>query len=368
MGNSITLIHVDVPMVEPFRISSGNVSSKESIVIRIERDGIEAWGEASPMSGGFYSAETPESCFRFLAEQAVPLLIADGRFDPAHIVEWKEKHPGDPFSWTGLDGALWDYAVQSAGTSFSERLGANPGPVRSGLAVGIYPSIDKLLAACERHLRDGYHRLKIKIEPGWDIEPLRAVRETFGEIPLMVDANAAYREEHFEHLAQLDAFNLMMIEQPLAADDLIGHQRLQAQIQTAICIDESAKNLSAVQRAIELEACKIVNLKIQRIGSLSETVAIHDLCQRHGVPNWMGTMPELGIAGLHAVYAAGLPNCTYPTDVEASSRWFVEDIVDPPIQVTDGDIELPTQHRQRPHVNPDTLNRYTVHEQTFVLR
>ncbi len=367
MGNSITLLHVDVPMVEPFRISSGNVSSKESIVIRIERDGIEAWGEASPMSGGFYSTETPESCLQFLAEHAVPSLIDDGRFDPAHIAEWKEKHPGDPFSWTGLDGALWDYAVQCEGTSFSERLGATPGPVRSGLAVGIYESIDKLLEACQRYMRDGYQRLKIKIEPGWDVEPLRAVREAFGDIPLMVDANAAYREEHFEHLRQLDAFDLMMIEQPLAVDDLTGHQRLQAQIQTAICIDESAKNLAAVKRAIELEACKIVNLKIQRIGSLSETVAIHNLCQRSGVPNWMGTMPELGIAGLHAVYAAGLPNCTYPTDVEASSRWFIEDIVDPPIQVTNGNIELPAQHLQRPHVNRDSLARFTVCEKTFNL-
>lgn len=365
MGNGITLVHVNVPMTEPFRISSGVVDSKDSILTRFERGGIVGWGEASPMSGGFYSSDTPESCWSFLSEQAVPRILDRRVFSSEALRKEFSGFHGEPFSLAGLDGALWDIATQQAGTAFLDRLGAKPTAVASGLAVGIYPTIDGLLDACTRYLRDGYRRLKIKIQPGWDIDPLGAVREAFGEIPLMVDANAAYNEEHFPILKRLDDFDLMMIEQPLAADNLEGHKQLQACISTPICLDESADNIQTVRTAIDMEACRIVNLKIQRIGSLDATLAIHNLCRDSGIPNWMGTMPELGIGALHALYLAHLPNCTFPTDVEASRRWFVEDIIDPPITVDDGLIHIPKEHEARPSVSEDIVERYTIRRMEF---
>ncbi len=363
--NSIRLIHVDVPMTEPFHISSGVVVSKESILIRIEMDGCIGWGEASPMSGAFYSKETPETCWQFLAEKAVPTLIERRAFTPDYAVSEMWRGAGDAFSWAGMEGALLSLQFQQGGIGFLDYFEVDAIPIHSGLAVGIYPTIDELIDACKRYMTDGYKRLKIKIQPGWDEEPLRAVREVFGDLALMVDANAAYRESDIETLKQLDQFNLMMIEQPLPAADLKGHANLQSQISTPVCLDESADNLSAVQEAINLKACKIVNLKIQRIGGLQETRRIHNLCYDAGIPNWMGTMPELGIAGLHALYLALLCNCSYPTDVEASRRWFVEDIIDPQIEVKDGLIVLPPEHRKMPNVNETTVEKYTVRTEQF---
>ena len=365
MANRLTLLQVRIPMTEPFRISSGVVDSKDSILIRIEREGIVGWGESSPMAGGFYSSDTPESCWKFLSEEAVPRLLESGRFAPESLHAVFPRFRDAPFSLAGLDGALWDGAVQEEGTSFIERLGVEAAPIPSGLAVGIYPSIEELIAACKRYLRDGYKRLKIKIQPGWDIEPLQAVREAFGDIPLMVDANAAYREEHFSVLQQLDAFDLMMIEQPLAAGDLDGHARLQASIATPICFDESADDIEAVRTAVEMKACRIVNLKIQRIGSIGGAVEIHNLCRNAGIPNWMGTMPELGIGALHALYLALLPNCAYPTDVEASQRWFAEDIINPQIEVRNGCIHLPKEHKNRPAPDENTISRYAIQSREF---
>lgn len=364
MANTISLIHVEVPMTEPFKISSGSVNCKPSILIRLELEGVIAWGEASPMPGGFYSSETPDSCWMWLTEHAIPILLRDACFDARKLADHAEL-AGDPFSIAGLDGALWDLEVQRLSSSFIQRVGAELNPIASGLAVGIYPTIDELIAACERYLSDGYRRLKIKIQPGWDWEPLKAVRETLGTIPLMADANAAYSTDDIPHLARLDEFGLMMIEQPFPAADLYTHRLLQQRINTPICIDESAATLDAVREAVDLEACRIVNLKIQRIGRFSQAVAMHDLCRRMDIPVWVGTMPELGIGAVHALYLALLPNCTYPTDVEASSRWFIEDIIDPPIEVRDGWIDLPVQHESHPNVSEDTVELYTVDKMVF---
>ncbi|MCA9428034.1 MAG: o-succinylbenzoate synthase, partial [Candidatus Omnitrophica bacterium] len=184
------------------------------------------------------------------------------------------------------------------------------------------------------------------------------IRSEFPSLPLMVDANAAYRREHFSLLEALDEFDLMMIEQPLAAEDLKGHADLQFRIGTPICLDESAESPARVRKAIELGSCRIVNIKIQRVGGLSAAKAIHDLCAREGIANWMGTMPELGIASLHALYLATLPNCRYPTDVESSARWFKEDIVDPPIEVKGGMVQLPQEHTKRPRVDEERIERW----------
>ncbi|HPO10404.1 MAG TPA: enolase C-terminal domain-like protein, partial [bacterium] len=261
MSNRVHLIHVSIPMIEPFRISSGEVKEKESILIVIERDGITAFGEASPMSGAFYSSETPQSTWDFLVERAIPALIEKKQFRPEFVSEMVETEMSEPFAWAGLEGALWDLMVQVENTTFMDTLGVYPHPIQSGLAVGIYPTIPELVDACKRYLIDGYKRLKIKIQPGWDIEPLKAVREAFGDIPLMVDANAAYTEDHFPVFDEIDKVGLMMIEQPLAKMNWEGLSKLQARISTPICIDESAHDEDAVKCCIDMQACRIVNIK-----------------------------------------------------------------------------------------------------------
>lgn len=367
MADRISLIHIDVPMTEPFRISSGEVRSKESILVRIDRNGLCAFGEASPMTGGFYSEETPASTWDFLLDHAIPKVIRNGSFRPEFAARCVEEHPEAPFAWAGLEGALWDLRIQEDGTSFIDQIGAQVSPIPSGLAVGIYPTIEELLEACSKHLRSSYKRIKIKIEPGWDIKPLQAIRQMCENIPLVVDANGAYTETHFPIFDQLDEMGLIMIEQPLAKDNLNGHIQLQARLATPICLDESISGIETAKRAIESAACRIVNLKIQRLGGIVRTKEVYDFCLQRNIPTWMGTMPELGIGALHALYMSLLPNCLYPTDVEAGSRWFVEDIIDPPITVTNGTIEIPLEHRNRPNVDMQIVERYTVRVESIPL-
>lgn len=367
MPNAITLIHVDIPLIEPFRISSGEVRSKDSILIRIDLDGLTAFGEASPMSGGFYSSDTPDSTWDYLLETVIPEVLDRKSLWPQAGSEWSIPVQDNPFAWAGMEGAYWDLTLQQQGQSFPDYFNLKLAPIKSGLAVGIYPTIDRLIEACDRYLKDGYRRLKIKIEPGWDIEPLRAARDAFGDIPLMVDANAAYREDDLPVFREIDTMGLMMIEQPLAKDQLEAYTRLQAQLSTPVCLDESAMDIETVRRAIEMRACQIVNLKIQRLGGIKHAIETNALCAERGIPTWVGTMPELGIGAVHALYLALLPNCAYPTDVEASSRWFVDDIIDPPIKVEDGIIDLPAEHRHRPNVNQNVIDKYTKRQKTIPL-
>ncbi len=354
-------------MTEPFRISSGSVAEKDAIVVIIERDGQMAFGEASPMAGAFYSSITPETTWEFLAEAAVPELLRAEHWWPEWAAETMKKlHPDQPFGWAGVEGALWDLRALETGKSFNELFDIEPRPVESGLAVGIYDTIAELVDACGRYMVDGYRRIKVKIEPGWDMGPLGAVREAF-DVPLMVDANQAYRfdPETPGAVEALDALGLMMIEQPLPELDIEGCVGLQRKLRTPLCIDESAGSVEAAERFIARGACRIVNIKTQRLGGLTNARRLHELCKARGVPAWMGTMPELGIGSLHAIYLAMGAGCRFPTDVEASARWYVDDIIEPAITVKDGYIELAEEHRSRPCVSMDKVDKYAVRAKKF---
>jgi O-succinylbenzoate synthase len=272
---------------------------------------------------------------------------------------------GNAFAKAGIETAFWDLEAQKRNQSLSTLLGGNSGPVESGLAVGIYPTIQALLLAIEKHLVEGYKRVKIKIQPGWDVKPLSEVRGEFGNIPLMVDANCAYTQSDVNHLKALDDFDLIMIEQPLPKDDLEGHATLQALLRTPVCIDESAEDVPTVQRALELKACKIVNIKIQRVGGLQNAKKIHDLCSDHAIPVWAGTMPELGIGGAQTVHLATLNNFKFPTDVESSRRWFVDDIISPLLEVRQGMIALPAGLGNCYAVDARAVKQYLVREASF---
>ena len=332
----IVLTHVRIPLEEPFTISSGSVSEKDSIVVAVQSDGITGYGEASPMSGPFYSDDTPESTWKHLVDVLVPTVIKEKPSTIGQLNLLLDRLGGTPFARAGIETAAWDLEARVSGNDISALLGGKRPEIESGLAVGIYPSIDILLKRIEVYLKEGYKRLKIKIQKGWDVEPLRAVRESFGDVPLMVDANCAYDREDIGHLKRLDEFGLMMMEQPLKKNDLEGHALLQKAIGTPVCLDESADDVRSVRRAIELGSCKIVNIKIQRVGGLQNARTIHDLCHDNGLPVWAGTMPELGIGGIHALFLSTLSGFSFPTDVESSARWFTDDIVSPRLKVNDG--------------------------------
>lgn len=361
----ITLTHVRVPLGEPFRISSGEVSEKDAILVGVFSEGLVGYGESSPMSGTFYSDETPESAWNCLASDLIPRVL---RFAPGSIKEVNsilDQTRENAFAKAGIETAYWDLEAQKSGRPLHALLGSDRNRVESGLAVGIYPTIRELLLAIEKHLVEGYKRVKIKIQPGWDMKPLTEVRGEFGAFPLMVDANCAYTRKDLDHLKELDDFDLLMVEQPLPKDDLEGHAALQSVMRTPVCLDESAKDVPTVRKAIELKSCKIVNIKIQRVGGLQHAKEVHDLCAEHGIPVWGGTMPELGIGGAQTVHLATLSNFSFPTDVESSKRWFVDDIISPLLEVRNGLITLPDGVGNGYTVDVRNVQRYKIREESF---
>ncbi|MBI1789707.1 MAG: o-succinylbenzoate synthase [Acidobacteria bacterium] len=323
--SSISLHWVQVPLHEPFRISSGAVAVKIAILVEY-RNGVTGWGEASPMAGAFYSAETPESTWRAL-ERMAPAVLRDDATDVDRLVE------GEPFAKAGLSGALVDREIRARGIPLWQWLGSEPRPVPSGVAIGLYDTVEELLERVERFVAQGYRRVKIKIQPGWDVEPVRRIREKFPHLPLMTDANAAYALRHLDIFRELDRFGLMMFEQPFGRHDLEGMAELARAVRTPVCADESAESMAMLERILALGSASIVNIKIQRVGGIRNAKRMHDRAQQAGLRCWVGTMPELGVASAEAIHLATLPNFVYPTDVESSSRWYSGDIVEPAIAI-----------------------------------
>lgn len=361
----VTLTHVRIPLVEPFRISNGEIRSKDAIIVGISAEGITGYGEASPMAGTFYSGDTPESVWEALTSTMIPAILR-GKADSVESANAiLDRVEGSPFAKAGIETAYWDLIGQQTRKSLFELLGGTNRPLDSGLAVGIYPDIRSFLAALHRHMADGYKRIKIKIEPGWDLKPLEAVRKEFADVPLMVDANGAYSEEHIGHLAALEKFDLMMIEQPFPRNTLQWHADLQSKTTTPICLDESAEDVAELQKAFAMKACKIVNIKVQRVGGLKKAKEMHDVCAAAGIPVWAGTMPELGIGGAQTLHLATLANFKFPTDVESSCRWFVDDIVEPHLKVKEGVFRIPEGTGNCFRLSDSVVQRYKISEMLF---
>ncbi len=340
----VALHRVRVRLCEPFRISNGSVAEKDSVLVEVTTDrGVTGWGEASPMSGSFYSDDTPETVWRALSETLLPLALGEDEIDAPSFYERLRGVPGEAFAKAGLEGALWDAHARTLGVPLCEALGAGRRPVPSGLAVGIYDTVEELVERVGRYLAEGYRRVKIKIQPGWDVAPVEAVRARFPGVPLMVDANAAYTLADAEVFRRLDAYGLLMFEQPLARCRHADSAELQRQLQTPVCADESADSLADVEELIELGAARIVNIKIQRVGGLSEARLMLARARAAGLGCWLGTMPELGVASAQGLHLAALEGFDYPTDIEASARWFVDDIIEPQITIDrEGFISPPT--------------------------
>ena len=358
--NRVTLTHVCIPLHEPFRISNGEIAEKDGIVVAVESDGRTGFGESSPMAGSFYSAATPASCWQELTTQLAPAILGREFASLDAASAWLNALPGSNFAKVGIETALWDLEGQRLGLPLHRLLGAVRDTAESGLAVGLYDTATQLLETIAQYLPDGYRRVKIKICPGHDLELVRAVRARFGDIPLMCDANASYSLDQLPIYQELEQFGLRMYEQPLGSGALEASAIWQRALQTPICLDESLETCADLERAAALGSCKIANIKIQRVGGFRNALKLYHRCRELGLSVWIGTMPELGIGQAQGAAMAALSGCDYPTDVEASLRWFRDDIIEPFLEVRNGQIELPVSPGLGYAVNASKLERYQV--------
>jgi O-succinylbenzoate synthase len=333
------LYRASVPMHEPFRISSGEVSNKEAILLRAGDGHHIGWGECSAMGGTFYSSETPETCYEELRHRALPSVL-DRQFSSMLVFEQElEKLSQNRFVRAALETAAWDLIAHSKGIGLRQLFQIPDRLVPSGLAVGLYPTIDALKHALYRYEPSQYCRVKLKIEPGCDLQVVEAARKLIGNMPLFVDANGAYDWSGLPVFKALDDQSLLMFEQPFAKEDVEGMSELQQRLRTPVCLDESIETAEDAERFIAAKACSIVNIKLQRVGGYLPALRIMEVCSRRGIPLWVGTMPELGIGSAQALMLAAHPLFVFPTDVEPSTRWYVDDLISPEIRLVNGCIE-----------------------------
>ena len=362
----IELRYIQLPLKHPFETSFGRSFRRDTIVVRVWADGVEGWGESPVEDGPWYSYETVETAWHVQREFLVPMLLGQEVETATQVFDRLAGVRGHNMAKTGLEEALWDVEARQKGVSVAQLLGGTRERVASGVSIGIQDTPEELLERIEGFVKQGYRRVKIKIKPGWDVEIVRAVRRAFPDLPLMVDANSAYRLSDAEHLAALDEFDLMMIEQPLAYDDIYEHSLLQRRLRTPLCLDESIHTPAQARAALELGSCRIINIKPGRVGGLVQARRIHDLCLERGVPVWCGGLLEVGIGRAHNVAIASLPGYTLPGDISASDRYFERDVVDPPFTLNhDGTITVPTGLGLGVEVDLEFLEHVTVRRETF---
>ena len=358
----IELRRISLPLVTPFRTSFGTETARDILLVRVDAEGVEGWGECVAGNEPLYSSEYVEACQHVTSHHLVPRLLRHdgGSVDADRVASILEPVKDHRMSKGALEAAILDAQLRRHGVSMAEKFGAVRDRVPSGVSVGIMDSIDQLVSAVGRYLDDGYVRIKLKIEPGWDLEPVATIRRTFGDsIPLQVDANTAYTRDDGTHLAKLDEFGLLLIEQPLPEDDVTGHAIVARQVATPICLDESITSAAAAVDAIERGACSIVNIKAGRVGGYLEAVRVHDVCAERGVPVWCGGMLETGIGRAMNLALAALPNFTLTGDVSASERFWARDIVDEPVRLLDGHVHVPTRPGSGVEIDHDFLDSVT---------
>jgi o-succinylbenzoate synthase len=338
----ITLREIQIPLIAPFETSFGRISGRHILLVQAEVDGVIGWGECTADEDPYYSYETVETAWHILRDFLWPILKGREFDSAADVFDLLARVRGHNMAKGALESAVWDAEAKQKGMPLWKLLGGARGEIASGVSIGIQPSIDALIAKVENELSAGYQRIKIKIKPGNDVEPARALRQRFPRVRLMVDANSAYTLEDASLLKRLDEFYLIMIEQPLGYDDIYSHAALQRVLDTPICLDECIHDIEHARAAIEIGACKIINMKLGRVGGHTPARRIHDLCQARSIPVWCGGMLEAGIGRAHNIAMSTLPNFTLPGDVSASKRYWTEDIIEPEVEVTSrGTIRVP---------------------------
>ena len=356
----VELRKIAMPLLSPFRTSFGTMNTRDILLVRIETADGEGYGECVTMADPVYSSEHTEGAVQVLREFLVPALRELPEPDPWAVAPALAAFKGHRMAKAALETAVLDAWLRARSLSFGQLLGATADRVPAGVSVGIMESIPQLLDAVDGYLAEGYLRIKLKIEPGWDVEPVRAVRERFGgDVLLQVDANTAYTLADARHLARLDEFDLLLMEQPLDEEDLRGHAELARRLRTPICLDESIVSARSAADAIALGACSIVNIKPGRVGGYLEARRIHDVCAAHGVPVWCGGMLETGLGRAANVALAALPGFTLPGDTSASGRYYRTDITEPFV-LEDGHLRVPRGEGLGVSPIPELLAEVTV--------
>jgi O-succinylbenzoate synthase len=357
----VTLTHLNMPLVSPFETSFGRSTHRECILLEVYADGLVGYGECVADRDPGYSYETCGTSWHILKDFILPMLLGQAFSAPDDFWLRLEQVRGHYMAKAGVEMALWDVLGKAQGKSLREMLGGERTRVEVGVSVGIQASPEAMVKTVEGYLAQGYRRIKMKIKPGKDVAETRAVRQAFPKIRLQVDANSAYTLESAQGLTPLDDLDLLLIEQPLYEDDLWDHSRLQSDFRTPICLDESIISPRHARQALEMKACRIINIKAGRVGGLSQAVAIHELCQQAGIPVWCGGMLETGVGRASNLALASLPNFRLPGDISASERYYQEDITFERFSLNaDSTIDVPTGAGLGVKINPEAVRRYSL--------
>jgi O-succinylbenzoate synthase len=331
----IVLREIHLPLLHFFETSFGRTTERRIILVEVVAEGVSGWGEVTCGEQPFYNEEWTDGAWLILRDFAAPRVLGQELDSAEAVAPLLAQLRGHRMTTGGLEAAVWDLEARQKGLPLWQHIGGGARTeIPCGVSIGIQETVPDLLRKIERELADGYQRIKIKIKPGWDVDVVRVVRRRFPDIKLMADANSAYTLADADHLKRLDEFYLMMIEQPLSHDDIIDHAALQARLETAICLDECIRSARHAEQAIRLKACRIINIKLGRVGGFREARRVHDVARAAGIPVWCGGMLESGVGRAHNIALSTLPNFVLPGDVSASRRYWARDVIIPPVEVT----------------------------------
>jgi len=363
---SIKLHRICLQLKAPFVTSNGAYTDRETVLVEIQDEqGIQGWGECVAFSTPWYTEETVDTAWIMLEQFLIPLLLHQSFNHPSELAELFKPIRRNYMAKAGLEMAVWDLYSRLQRIPLAQAIGGVKPEIEAGVAVGLQPTDTELYRVIEQYIQDGYRRVKVKIKPGQDVELIRGIRRAFPELPLMADANSAYTLADIDRLKRLDEFGLLMIEQPLGADDIIDHAKLQQYIDTPVCLDESIVTLEDARKAIELGSCKIINVKLGRVGGFNEALHIHDLCRRHGIALWCGGMLETGIGRAHNIALASLSQFVLPGDISASSRYWERDVILPEVTIKNGKVTVTSQPGIGYEVDEDYIRTITLKSQLF---
>jgi o-succinylbenzoate synthase len=363
---AVTLREIQMPLVHFFETSFGRTYHRRILLLTAHIQGLDAWGECVAGEDPFYSSECIETAWPVLGQHLIPALLGKSLGQARDCVPLMAKIRGHRMAKAALENALWEAEAMEKGLPLWKLLGGSRKEISCGVSIGIQDSLDQLMDKIATELAAGYQRIKIKVKHGWDVNALEKIRSRWPDILLSCDANSAYRMDEVEHLRLFDQFNLLMIEQPLWNDDIFYHARLQKELRTKLCLDESIRHARDAQAALEMDACRILNIKVGRVGGMTEAKKIHDVALQHGVPVWCGGMLESGVGRVHNVHLSSLENFKLPGDVSASKRYWKEDIVDPEVTVSpQGTIKVPDVPGTGFRIKEDLIEKLTVRKETI---
>ena len=363
---SVTLREIHMPLVHFFETSFGRVYGRRILLVSVDADGVRGWGECVAGEDPFYSSEWTETAWLTIKRYLAPALLKSEVHSGRDCAALFARVRGHRMAKAGLENAVWDAEARQKQQPLWKLLGGSRREIACGVSIGIQDTPEQLLRKIETELAAGYRRIKIKVKPGWDLNVLEKIRARWTDILLSVDANSAYTLDQVEHLRKFDAFKLLMIEQPLWDDEIYLHARLQKVMQTAICLDESIHHARDADFALETGACRIINVKVGRVGGFTEAKKVHDVAKRHGVPVWCGGMLESGVGRAHNIALSTLEGFRLPGDVSASKRYWKQDIIEPEVEVrADGMIGISDEPGTGYQVCEDLVQKFTVREETF---